>query len=88
MNGPKANGHGPGPLEGAGRSGPRQGYPGPLAYAGIGLLNAFCLLGGLALGWLADSAMGTLPLFLMIGLAFGGATGVVATRAELRRYGR
>ena len=64
------------------------GYPGPMAYAGLGTLNAVCLLGGGALGWLADRAAGTLPLFLLVGLLAGAAVGVVGTRAELRRYGR
>jgi len=63
-------------------------YPGPMAYAGLGMLNAVCLLGGCALGWLADQALGTLPLFLFLGLVGGAALGVLGTRAELRRYDR
>jgi hypothetical protein len=63
-----------------------RGYPGPMAYAGIGMLNALCLLGCGALGWLADSNFGTLPVFLLVGLLVGAALGIVATRAELRRY--
>jgi hypothetical protein len=63
-------------------------YPGPMAYAGIGMLNAICLLLGGGLGWLADRALGTLPLFMLIGLLAGAALGVIGTRAELRRYGR
>ena len=45
----------------------RERYPGPMAYAGIGMLNAVCLLRGGGLGWLADRALGTLPLFLLVG---------------------
>ncbi|HXR21110.1 MAG TPA: AtpZ/AtpI family protein [Acidimicrobiales bacterium] len=63
-------------------------YPGPMAYAGLGMLNAVCLLGGCILGWLADRALGTLPLFLFVGLVGGAAVGVLGTRAELRRYNR
>jgi F0F1-type ATP synthase assembly protein I len=59
-----------------------------MVYAGIGMLNALCLLVGLALGWLADRELGTLPLFLLIGLVAGAAAGVLGTRAELRRYDR
>ena len=59
-----------------------------MAYAGIGMLNAVCLLAGAALGWLLDSAVGTLPLFLMLGLLVGAGLGVLGTRAELRRYRR
>ena len=63
--------------------------PGPniMAYAGLGLLNAICVLGGLALGWAVDSALNTVPLFMMVGLIFGVAAGVVVTRAELKRWG-
>ncbi|MDQ6839248.1 MAG: hypothetical protein M3137_13205 [Actinomycetota bacterium] len=59
--------------------------PGIMAFAGLGLLNALCLLAGMGLGWLVDSAAGTLPLFLFIGLVTGIVVGIVATRAELRR---
>jgi F0F1-type ATP synthase assembly protein I len=63
-------------------------YPGPMAYASLGMLNAICLFGGCILGWLADRALGTLPLFLFVGLLGGAALGVLGTRAELRRYDR
>jgi F0F1-type ATP synthase assembly protein I len=66
----------------------RERYPGPMVYAGIGMLNAICLILGGALGWLGDRVLGTLPLFMLIGLLAGAALGVIATRAELRRYGR
>lgn len=59
-----------------------------MAYAGIGMLNAVCLLVGAGLGWLADHALGTLPAFMLLGLLLGAALGVVGTRAELRRYRR
>jgi hypothetical protein len=73
-----------GPARPVGRD---RAYPAPLAYAGLGVLNAFCLLGGGALGWLLDHVLGTLPLFLMVGLVAGLAAGVLVTRSELRRYG-
>lgn len=60
--------------------------PGIMAFAGLGLLNAICILAGMGLGWLADTAAGTLPLFLLVGLACGALAGVMATRSELRRY--
>lgn len=59
-----------------------------MAYAGIGMFGAVCLLGGAALGWLVDHAVGTLPLFLMLGLLAGLGVGVFGARAELRRYRR
>ncbi len=61
-------------------------YPGPMAYAGIGMLGALCLAAGGVLGWLADSALGTLPLFLLVGLVAGAGAAVLGARAELRRY--
>ncbi|MDQ6784335.1 MAG: hypothetical protein M3063_13035 [Actinomycetota bacterium] len=59
--------------------------PSIMAFAGLGLLNAICLLAGMGLGWLADTEVGTLPLFLFIGLVTGIVVGILATRAELRR---
>ena len=61
-------------------------YPGPMAYAGIGMLGAVCLGAGGVLGWLADSALGTLPVFLLVGLLAGAGAAVLGARAELRRY--
>jgi len=58
--------------------------PSILAFVGLGLLNALCLLAGIGLGWLVDAEVGTLPLFLFVGLAAGIVVGIVATRAELR----
>ncbi|MDQ2729597.1 MAG: hypothetical protein M3Y91_17440 [Actinomycetota bacterium] len=60
--------------------------PGIMAFAGLGLLNALCLLIGMGLGWFADDTMGTLPLFMFVGLILGIGAGVFATRAELRRF--
>lgn len=60
--------------------------PGIMAYAGLGLLNALCLLCGMGGGLLIDDAVGTLPLFMFVGLGFGIVVGVLATRAELRRF--
>jgi F0F1-type ATP synthase assembly protein I len=57
-----------------------------MQFAGLGLLNAICLGAGLAGGWFADQALGTLPLFLFIGLVAGIALGVYATRSELKRF--
>ncbi len=59
--------------------------PGIMAYAELGMLNALCLLLGLLAGWLVDRALGTLPIFLFVGLVLGIAIGILATRRELRR---
>jgi F0F1-type ATP synthase assembly protein I len=60
--------------------------PGIMAFAGLGLLNAICLGVGLTVGWLIDRALGTLPLFLLLGLVGGIVLGILATRAEWKRY--
>ena len=60
--------------------------PGIMVFAGLGLLNAVCLLAGLALGWTVDRALHTLPLFMLLWLVAGITLGVIATRSELRRY--
>jgi hypothetical protein len=60
--------------------------PGIMAFAGLGLLNALCLGVGLVAGWFLDQALGTLPLFLFVGLILGVAAGVWATRSEIKRF--
>lgn len=60
--------------------------PGIMQFAGLGLLNAMCLAGGLAGGWFLDQALGTLPLFLFLGLVLGIGAGVAATRSEIKRF--
>ena len=57
-----------------------------MAFAGLGLMNALCLGAGLTGGWFADRALGTLPLFLLVGLVAGVVVGALATRSELKRY--
>lgn len=57
-----------------------------MAFAGLGLMNAICLGSGLVGGWFADKALGTLPLFLLIGLVLGVVVGALATRSEIKRY--
>jgi F0F1-type ATP synthase assembly protein I len=60
--------------------------PGIMQFAGLGLLNAVSLGAGLTAGWFVDRALGTLPLFLFVGLALGIFAGVMATRSELKRF--
>lgn len=57
-----------------------------MAFAQLGMVNAFCLGVGMVLGWLVDRGLGTLPVFLFVGMAAGIACGVLATRAELKKY--
>lgn len=57
-----------------------------MQFAGLGLLNALCLGCGLVGGWFADQALGTLPLFLFLGLVLGVTAGALATRSEVKRF--
>ena len=57
-----------------------------MQFAGLGMMNALCWLGGLIGGYFADQALGTLPLFLFLGLILGIAAGAWASRAELKRF--
>ncbi len=57
-----------------------------MQFAGLGVMNALCWLGGLAAGWFVDQALGTLPIFLFVGLVAGIALGVWASRTELKRF--
>ena len=64
----------------------RRPAPGIMVFAGLGLLNAVCLLVGLGIGWLVDRSLHTLPIFLFVGLLVGITVGALATRSELRRW--
>jgi F0F1-type ATP synthase assembly protein I len=57
-----------------------------MEFAGLGLMNAICWVGGLAAGWFIDQALGTLPIFLFAGLVAGIGIGVLASRAEWKRF--
>jgi F0F1-type ATP synthase assembly protein I len=59
--------------------------PGIMAFAGLGALSAFLLLAGLAVGFVVDRRLHTLPLFMMVGLVVGIGLSVVAVRTALRR---
>lgn len=50
------------------------------------MMGALCLLGGLAAGWGADAALGTLPVFLFVGLVVGMALGATLTWREVKRW--
>ncbi|MGH3328035.1 MAG: AtpZ/AtpI family protein [Streptomycetales bacterium] len=56
------------------------------ALAGIGMLNALCLLAGVVLGWLVDQRLGTTPTFIFVGMLLGIVAGAVGTYREIRKY--
>ena len=57
-----------------------------MQFAGLGLMNAMCLAAGLLGGWFVDQFLGTLPLFLFVGLILGVASGAFLTRSEIKRF--
>lgn len=63
-----------------------QRYPSILEFAQLGLLNAVALLGGGALGWGLDSLLGTLPIFLFVGLLVGAGSGARYTWGRIKTY--
>jgi F0F1-type ATP synthase assembly protein I len=64
----------------------RQRPVGIMVFAQLGLLNALCLLGGMAAGWGVDRWLGTLPLFLFVGLVIGIGVGAYLTWREVKDY--
>ena len=68
--------------------GPDPGRP-PLSLAslaGLGLANAVCVGGGLALGHYLDGVWDTAPVMVLVGMAAGLLLGVVGSVLEIRRY--
>lgn len=67
----------------------RQDKPQPqaswAAFASMGMTMAVCVAAGVLLGLWADSALGTSPLFLFVGLIAGCAVAVVAVVQLVRR---
>ena len=56
------------------------------ALAGLGLVNAISLGGGLALGHLLDGWLGTAPVMVLVGMALGLGLGAVGSVLEIKRY--
>ena len=59
---------------------------GPFEMAALGTANVGCILGGGALGWLIDSQLGTMPVFVLAGSAAGMALGVIGSYQKIRKY--
>lgn len=53
---------------------------------GLGGLLAVWVVGGLLVGWLVDEWLGTLPVFILVGIAAGVAAGAVSVWLRLRPY--
>lgn len=52
----------------------------------FGMSTAACLVLGMALGWLTDAALDTLPVFTLIGLAVGIVATGLYIYAKLKKY--
>jgi F0F1-type ATP synthase assembly protein I len=52
----------------------------------FGMTTAVCLVASLGLGWLADWALDTLPVFTLIGLALGIVVTCYYVYAKLKHY--
>jgi len=60
--------------------------PGAVAFVGMGLSAAVCVGAGLGLGLWVDSAAGTAPAFLLVGLALGLAAAAFSIIKQIRTY--
>ncbi len=52
----------------------------------LGTANAVCVVGGIGLGWLVDHFAGTLPVFILLGLALGIVAACMITYRRIRPY--
>ncbi len=55
-------------------------------FAQLGMMNAASLLVGFGIGWLVDTRLDTIPIFIFVGLLSGAGCGVYATYRQIRRY--
>jgi len=60
--------------------------PGAVAFLTLGVAGAVALVIGGGAGYLIDRAVGTSPLFTLVGLALGVALAVLMTIARVRKY--
>ena len=74
------------PEQSGGRPDPGQPPLSLATLAGLGLANAVCVGGGLALGHYLDGVWDTAPVMVLIGMTAGLLLGVVGSVLEIRRY--
>jgi hypothetical protein len=53
---------------------------------GMGAVNACLLVVGMALGWLVDSMLNTVPIFILVGVALGIVADIVYTTVQFRQF--
>jgi Putative F0F1-ATPase subunit Ca2+/Mg2+ transporter len=59
---------------------------GAVEFLTLGLSIAVSLVAGALLGYLLDRALGTVPLFTLVGLALGATAAVLMTVSRVRKY--
>jgi F0F1-type ATP synthase assembly protein I len=52
----------------------------------MGAVNATLLVVGIALGWLVDSMLNTVPIFILVGVALGIVADVAYTTVRFRQF--
>ena len=57
-----------------------------MAFLGMGLSAAVCVGIGIGIGLWVDSAAGTAPVFLLVGLALGLAVAAFSVIKQIRTY--
>jgi F0F1-type ATP synthase assembly protein I len=55
-------------------------------YLGMGAVIAATLVAGMALGWLVDSLLHTVPIFILVGLILGIVAAGMYTYRAFRQY--
>lgn len=60
--------------------------PGLQELLGMGLVVAAALAVGLGLGWLVDSLLNTVPIFIMVGLLLGIVGAVAHVVRQFRKF--
>ena len=60
--------------------------PGAIEFLTLGIAWAVMVLAGGSIGYLIDGWLGTSPLFILVGLAFGVVSAVLLTVARVRKY--
>lgn len=52
----------------------------------FGMATAACLVAGLALGWLVDAVLDTLPVFTLVGLTLGIVATCLYVYVKIEKY--
>lgn len=53
---------------------------------GMGAVNAALLVVGIGLGWLVDSMLNTVPIFILVGVALGIVADIAYTTVQFRQF--